>query len=219
MLKGRIIILLIENVYLLEATKKSFTYKDKELYSMVYAIFQKNGITLIDSGFPFFSEEILKELNSLNEQIPLKQILLTHADLDHIGNAYELQQKTGCKVYISEQEMPYINGQKKRFGMKQEMFDSCGISIPDLTYYSEANFEDFTIISTPGHSDGHVSILYKDVLFVGDLCSNIDNKLTGPNPLFTENMIDAQESLRKLKKFHFKIICPAHGKPAYKNSL
>ena len=201
-------------MHLLEATRQGFPYEGRSLYSMVYAVVEETGITLIDSGFPTFADRILEELDRLGGGLPLQQILLTHADLDHIGNAYDLQRATGCKVYISERELPYMTGARRRFGIKQDMYDACARPAPELEVYPDPFPGDFTVIPTPGHSAGHVCVLYKDILFAGDLCSYVDNRFAGPNPLYTEDLETAERSLRLIGGYPFKLLCPAHGMPA-----
>jgi len=201
------------NVFILEATRKSIHYGQLTASSMVYAAVEECGITLIDSGFPSFANDILEELRQIGEGRPLKRILLTHADVDHIGNAHEMQQETGCTVYISKDELPYIYSNKRRFGQKQQMCEDLLTGIPKLETYPNGKVDDFTIIPTPGHSEGHVCILYKDVLFPGDLCSFIDGSFKGPSPMWTEDMLKANESLKKLSRYSFSLICPAHGLP------
>lgn len=73
-----------ENVYALESTKGSYAYliNDKEMI-------------LIDTGNPRKFKNILKEIESLNiKPKNIKHILLTHHDVDHIGNAALLQEET-----------------------------------------------------------------------------------------------------------------------------
>ncbi len=207
-----------DNVYMLEACRKSIQYGQLTASSMVYAAVEEDSITLIDSGFPSFADEIMGELSLIGEGKPLKRILLTHADVDHIGNAHEMQQKTGCSVYISNYELPYIYSGKRRFGQKQQMYEDLLTGVPELRTYSDDKVDDFTVIPTPGHSGGHVCILYKDLLFPGDLCSFVDGTFKGPNPMWTEDMPKAIESLQKLSEYSFSLICPAHGIPTERKS-
>ena len=50
----------------------------------------------------------------------LKQIILTHHDHDHMGAARELVTKyPGIEVFCSQEQMPYVLGQKKSLRLEQ----------------------------------------------------------------------------------------------------
>ncbi len=207
-----------DNVYMLDSARRGLDYGDRKVSCNVYAISLTNGFTLIDSGFPSLAKEIYDELQGMQEGKPLSRILLTHSDLDHVGNAQELQKMTGCKVYISQGELVYVNSVKERFGMKQKMFEDSGIKMPELTAYQGMQLDEFRIIPTPGHTEGHVSLLYEDILFPGDICSFIEGAFRGPNPTYTEDMDRAWLELRNLGKYEFSLVCPAHGAPFERGS-
>lgn len=202
-----------DNVFMLDAARRGLDYGGRKVSCNVYAIDLPEGFTLIDSGFPSLAKDIFRELRGIHADKPLSRILLTHSDLDHVGNAHELQKMTGCKVYISEGELVYTSAQKERFGIKQKMYRESGIEMPELTTYPGLNLGEFGIIPTPGHTEGHVSILYEDILFPGDICSFIDGTFRGPNPTYTEDMDRAWLELKALSKYDFALICPAHGIP------
>ena len=204
------------NVYRLESTQGAVLWKGRECFSMVYAVLEEDGITLIDTGFPDKGLEILAELRELGGRaLNVKQILLTHADLDHMGNAAWIQEKIGCPVWISEKERVYTDGRKPRFGEKQAMAEAFGLKNPVFTHYpASGRLGEFEILPTPGHSEGHVSILYaKKILFGGDLFSCRNGELFSASPVFSEDVPLAEESLRKILENKFTVLCPAHGEP------
>ena len=203
------------NIFMLETTRQKFLYQGNEYSSMVYAVLEKDGVTLIDTGFPTFEYGILEELRRLGRNLlPLKQILLTHGDLDHIGNAAWLQEKTGCPVWIDSKEAAYFKGGRPRIPAKEQMCRDCGLKVPRLEFYPDTGrVGDFQIIDTPGHTVGHVCVLYQNILFGGDLFSITDKGFCGANPAWTEDMKQAENSLEKLKKYKFSMLCPAHGMP------
>ena len=93
-----------QNTYMLETTRQAYPWKGRECYSMVYAVLEPDGITLIDTGFPDRGMEILNEVRELGKRkIDIKQIFLTHSDLDHMGNAAWIQDKVGCPVWVRKQ--------------------------------------------------------------------------------------------------------------------
>ena len=211
-----------QNVYMLETTMGPTLWKGRECFSMVYAVLEEDGITLIDTGFPDKGMEILNEVRELGKRkLDVKQILLTHADLDHMGNAAWIQDKVGCPVWIAEKELIYTDGSKPRFGEKQEMAEAFGLTNPEFSLYPESGrLGEFEIIETPGHSEGHVSIIYgKKILFGGDLFFCKDGKLSSANPVYSEDVAQAEKSLEELLTQKFTILCPAHGEPEKRKNV
>ena len=67
-----------ENVIKLNCTKGSYAY----------AVIGDKGVTLIDTSLPGRGNAILLELETYGiNLLDIKKILLTHHDIDHIGNA------------------------------------------------------------------------------------------------------------------------------------
>lgn len=211
-----------QNVYMLETTKAPVFWKGRPCDSMVYAVLEADGITLIDSGFPSRGKEILDEVRELGmRKLNIKQILLTHSDLDHMGNAAWIQEKSDCPVWISEAELVYTDGRKARFGEKQEMAEAFGLKNPQFSFYPRSGrLGDFEIIPTPGHSVGHVSIIYrKKILFGGDLFSCREGAFCPADPRYSEDTALAARSFAALTERYFTVLCPAHGKPEKRKNL
>ena len=196
-----------ENIWLLEASRA----QGRAPGFHCYLVRDAEGLTLIDTSLPGRGEAILQEIGQLGFQpADLKRIFLTHTDMDHIGNARMLQEATGCKVYVSREEEEYLAGKRKRLPHKEKMFQ--GFQLPRVEIYPE-HLEGYQIIPTPGHTAGHVCILYQDCLFAGDCCSTESGEVTGPGKEFTENMDLALQSLRKVSLYNFGCWCPCHGMP------
>jgi Zn-dependent hydrolases, including glyoxylases len=193
-----------ENVYALESTKGSYSYliNDKETI-------------LIDTGRPRKVKNILKEIESLNiKPKNIKHILLTHHDIDHIGNAALLQKETGATLWASKKDIPYILGNKSRPGIKKLATLLARVKKPEkIKSYDDQKIGDIEIISTPGHTPGHVSFIYKDILFAGDLVENSNGVLKKLAKMTNSDEKSLNESIRKMSKYSFKWVCPSHGEP------
>lgn len=186
-----------ENVYFLESSKKFNIFLIKG---------EKN--ILIDTGFPGNSKKILEELDGVN----LDYILITHHDIDHIGNLVEIQEAKNCEVYAPSEDIPYMTGEKSRPGIKRLLSKKLK-NIPKVETLKELpeKISDVTVIKTPGHTPGHVCFLYKDIIFLGDLFRNEDKiELINSKMNHDENLI--RESIPKIFEHNIKWFCPTHGR-------
>lgn len=199
-----------DSVYALDSTKGNYAY-----------IILGEEPILIDTGRPGQGKGILKELKSMDiEPEDIKHILITHHDIDHIGNLALLEKKTGANIWISEKDIPYIHGIKNREGIKRLIPFIMRIEKPKNVnpYPKEQKLGDIKVVSTPGHTPGHVCLLYKDILFVGDLImtskGRIKPMMSFRNFSFLNWDTDLSlESARKIADLPFKWVCPAHGEP------
>ncbi len=194
-----------ENVYQLESTK----------YSHAFLVKGEENI-LIDTGMPGLAKKILEELESLGAPPDtIRTILLTHHDIDHIGNAKQLQEATGADIWAPENDIPYINGGQNRPGVKHVIQTLVKVNKPDLfgSYTINQNFGEISPIYAPGHTPGHTIFKYRNVLFTGDLFK-IKNGCFKLSPGFmTWDQNAVKKSISLLKKLDFEWLCPAHGEP------
>jgi glyoxylase-like metal-dependent hydrolase (beta-lactamase superfamily II) len=95
--------------------------------------------------------------------------------------------------------------------------------IPDLLVVDGQELpEGFTVIHTPGHSPGHISLLHRQrrLLIAGDALSNRGSKLRAPKTKFTADYENAQRSVWKLAKRYgddFETVVFGHGPPLLTN--
>ncbi|MDR3565996.1 MAG: MBL fold metallo-hydrolase [Negativicutes bacterium] len=193
------------NVFLLDSTKRNF----------VYLITGEEPV-LIDTGFPGKSKQIIGEITRLGiNPRDIAHILLTHHDVDHIGNAKALQLATGARLWASKEDLPYIQGERNREGIKRIVQAIIKVDKPrvDSTFTEGQNIASVEVIPTPGHTPGHVAFLYEDILFVGDLVRTNKGKIKRFPSLGTWNKAIMEMSLQQIKSYNFEWICPAHGEP------
>lgn len=199
---------IMEDVYLLESTKDSYAY-----------LINSEEPVLIDTGFPGKSKQIIEEMSNLG--ISPKHIFLTHHDVDHIGNAKILQEYTGAKLWSSKEDLPFISGEKNRAGMKRIIQAIIKIDKPkvDALFTDKQDFLSIEVISSPGHTPGHVCFLYKKVLFAGDLFANRNGKLQLLPRFGNWNNEILKSSAEKIKLLDFDWLCPAHGEPIQRKNI
>jgi glyoxylase-like metal-dependent hydrolase (beta-lactamase superfamily II) len=192
------------NVYLLESTKGSYVY-----------YLGGDEPVLIDTSLPFKCEALIRELESMGVADSIKHILVTHHDLDHVGNLVSLQQRTGANIWASAADIPYITGETRRPGFKGTISRIMRVKKPaSINAFSEGqSIAGVTVVATPGHTPGHVCFLYDGVLFAGDL---IENKKGVVMPYPAPWTIDPKallESIKNVEQLEFDWVCPAHGLP------
>ena len=100
-----------ENIYILELPNINPQSND-----FVYPTVIKDGnnLTLIDTGYPKQIEYIKSALEKDGLDINnIKTIILTHQDIDHVGNVKDiLNLVPGVEIIFYNEEAEYINGNK-----------------------------------------------------------------------------------------------------------
>ena len=189
----------------------------------------------IDGGAPNQSRAFARGMAALGiAPAKIGIIILTHAHWDHIGSAHALVELTGAKVGVHTGERVIVEHGRKSmppgvtlwgalFGAILRAFLPF-IDIPSTHVDIEIGDDGLslrsygvpgTVVYTPGHSPGSVSIvLDSGEAFVGDLAMNGLPLTRGPDlPIFAEDIEMVRESWKKLLKLGVTQVFPAHGKP------
>jgi Zn-dependent hydrolases, including glyoxylases len=179
----------------------------------------QGGLTLIDTGLPWQGRKILSSVRDAGlDPALIREIIITHADIDHYGGLKTIRQETGARLYVHAIEAMYFKG---RWSRKPNLHDPLGVLYfpfhtlltkiifrmpqlrPDLLMVDEEQLENgLMVVHTPGHTPGHISLYSRErgVLFVGDLITNRGGKLALPPALFTPQMAIVKESIRKVAR-------------------
>jgi hydroxyacylglutathione hydrolase len=190
-----------------------------------YLVITGSNMLLIDTGMPGNGRKIVNYIKALGkEPSNLDYIILTHADIDHIGSAAEMKTLTGAKLVIHSSDAPVLSGKssfKTVKGPHGVLFKLLAPLLrlhtvdPDITVSTDFEIADYKIIYTPGHTTGSIS-LYKPekVIFVGDaLRSDSKGNPKPPSSSFSADIGRAEASLVIISQLKFDILLTGHGAP------
>jgi len=155
-------------------------------------------VTIVDTGVPGSEEAILAAVvESGRSPDEVRDIVITHADGDHVGSLRALVERTGATVWAGEHEADVIEGKAPaRGGDVKESGSVDRRVVPGETIPVHGGIE---TIDTRGHTAGHVSLFLPDdrVLIAGDALNNREG-LTGSAPQHTADPELAREAVRRL---------------------
>jgi len=146
--------------------------------------------------------------------LTLKQILITHGHIDHVGGALKLKSLTGAPIFLNENDLPLLK-------IMAEQAAWLGVETPDTAPPDESlangrrvGLENYSaqIIHTPGHTQGSICLLFEplkmvfagDTLFAGSIGRT---DLPGGN---YEQIIDSIHSRLLTLPDETKVV-PGHG--------
>jgi glyoxylase-like metal-dependent hydrolase (beta-lactamase superfamily II) len=136
---------------------------------------QTHEAMVIDPGDKV--EDILDILQ--REQLVLKQIVITHAHIDHVGGAMKLKAATGAPILMNQNDhalLQMLDMQAAWVGMKPpgEVQVDESVSQGHVLKIGEISS---SVIHTPGHTEGSICIYFPeqqkliagDTLFAGSI--------------------------------------------------
>lgn len=181
------------------------------------------GLVVVDAGLPGGAGRMLQRIEEMGRSPQdVKHILITHADIDHVGGLKPLVDATGAAVYASEETATYI----------QRCQSPPHISFPMIILVKIMNrlfrrpvpvdhiVKDndvlniaggIRVLATPGHTPDHVSYYWEHekVLFVGDLLENEKQLEISQRSIWDEEQ--SQQGTRRVLALGPAVICPGHG--------
>jgi len=204
-----------------------------------YLLRTGDGFVLIDTGLAAKRAELVRQL-AVAGCAPgnLRQVILTHGDVDHAGNFAYLRAMFGAqiamhcgdagmvehgdmswnrktkpdKITVMGRLLVKMGGMVVRFSGAQGSVDtfSPDILLEDGQHLSGHGL-DAIVRQIPGHSKGSIGIITASgALFCGDFLMN----MLRPAPHFMiDDLGDFDASLAKLRSFSVGIVYPGHGKP------
>lgn len=188
-----------------------------------------DGVTLVDTGYPNQADAITIALDRLGRSVDdIANIVITHGHMDHYGGAAVLARGSGATVVASMIDAPIIEGERP--DPPPPVLERLPFLKPLLRFMPDAEnlpidhtvddgplglVADLSVVPTPGHTDGHISLLLDrggGVLFVGDAATRNRKGevrrglMNRPEPIF-------DQSLQRLAGLEFGIAVFGHSAP------
>lgn len=174
-----------------------------EIKSNCYVVSKNNKAMIIDPGFE--SDLVIKYL--YEEKLEPVLIYVTHGHFDHCGGVKQLKEYYNLPVYAPKKDEIWMN---------ESSYNRWLYPIPVdhwVTKNDTIEFLDmsFTILETPGHSEGSTALYHAPYLFGGD---TLFYESIGRTDLPFASFDTIKKSILKLYKLPDKtIIYPGHGRP------
>jgi len=187
---------------------------------------------LVDTGLPGQADTLRRLLAQEGVELAqLRWLVLTHQDLDHIGNAPEVQRHSQAEVCAHPQDAPSIEGRRTLLKLAPER-------LATLAPEARAFFEEWAkhpphvrvtrlledgqrlpvaggvrVVYTPGHTPGQVSLFLEAhrVLIAGDALVVAEGQLRGPRAEVTLDLDEALRSVAKLAELEPEFVVCYHG--------
>lgn len=206
-------------------------YRVDEVDANSYLLEEAENLTLIDCGMPKSAPAVIDCIQSLGyAPSQLKQVLITHADIDHVGSLAELCQLTGAQAYASRPEsqrlvsgkffrsprqVALVAGLLKRLFSKlypQKAVPAERLQVLELGQVLPC-WGGLQVVDSSGHVEGHLAFYQPErgILFVGDALNARSGHLALTPGRVTENRVKAVESLKRLKDLQPKAVYCGHG--------
>lgn len=164
-----------------------------------YILARSGEATLVDTGVSGSSGAIEAALVAMGlDWGAVGHVIATHKHPDHVGSLEAvLDAAEGATGYAGAEDIPAMVSARPLVAVGD------GDSVFGLT-----------IIGSPGHTPGHVSVLDPGRLLVaGDALNGDAGGVVGPNPRFTEDIDLANASVKRLAEFEYEVALFGHGDP------
>lgn len=195
---------------------------------------EQDGATLIDTGMVGMLGQLQEAVRQAGvEWNDIRRVILTHQDIDHIGNLPAIVSSLPSKpeIWAHQDDAPVIEGKQPLLKMSKERL----AAMPDgFRQVIEGLFRDLTeikvdkllqdgeilplqgniqVIHTPGHTPGHLCFYISDdkLLLAADELRVENGELAGPNEPFTPDMPLALKSMAKLEGLALIRVLCYHG--------
>lgn len=196
--------------------------------SNIYIVEDDRKLIIVDSGLPGFGGQVVRKIRSLGyAPDSVSAVVLTHAHIDHAGNAAFLRRSTNAPLLMhrgdAEMARKGKHGLPRGRGWLGTTTESLSKTLrlqyhfepfePDIWLEDAQSLDDFgiegRIIYTPGHSAGSITLALRDnILFIGDA---LINQFKLGYPMYWESGDQCKSSARKIQSLRPRVLYSGHG--------
>ena len=200
-----------------------------------YLVQEADRLTLIDTGLATCAPAIIEVIEGLGRKIgDLRQIVVTHYHVDHMGSLAELAERSGAPVLAHALDAPVVRGEQpeeepilseleKPYAeeTRKQVLPARRCSVDrELTDGDEIDLEGGAqVVHVPGHTRGSIAIYApkRRALFAGDAAVRMpDGRLIVG--VFNVDPERTRASFRRLADLEFDAAFFGHGKPLDKHA-
>jgi glyoxylase-like metal-dependent hydrolase (beta-lactamase superfamily II) len=165
-----------------------------------YILYREGEAALVDTGVGGSETAIETALGEVGlTWDAVGHVIVTHKHPDHQGSV---------EAVLSASSAPWHAGAGD--------IDQITASTEGIVVGDGDDVFGLTIIETPGHTPGHISVLdaVSGILVTGDALNGAEGGgVGGPRPDFSEDMDQATASVAKLAGFDYEVALFGHGEP------
>jgi glyoxylase-like metal-dependent hydrolase (beta-lactamase superfamily II) len=227
------------NVQVIPATAGVWCFRRPSYFACSYLVSSKAGLIAVDVGMDSNADDFLRGMKTVGiSPDHLKAVLLTHWHNDHAAGAAFLKHNFGVRVYYGSGDAPFLTRRTATRGIRGwigrhvpeeglfvllrgllEEASPEAVTADHLVSEGEMIEAEFRVVSTPGHTSGHVAYLHVPTLtlFCGDALAVVANKLRLMARPVTPDMSAARDSALRCLREEAEIICPGHRGPLTEN--
>jgi glyoxylase-like metal-dependent hydrolase (beta-lactamase superfamily II) len=226
-------------VQVIPVTSGVWCFRRPSYFACSYLVSSKAGLIAVDVGMDSDADDFLRGLETLGVSPDrLNAVLLTHWHNDHAAGAAFLKRNFGVRVYYGSGDAPSLTRKTATRGIRGwlgrhvpeegvlvllrgllEEASPEAVTADRLVAEEEIVEAEFRVVSTPGHTSGHVAYLHVPTLtlFCGDALAVIANRLRLMGRPVTPDLGAARDSALRCLREDAKIICPGHRGPLTEN--
>jgi glyoxylase-like metal-dependent hydrolase (beta-lactamase superfamily II) len=190
----------------------------------------EGGLWLVDAGVEPGAERIGGGIRALGRAPQeLRGVVVTHLHTDHTGGLAAVKAHTGAEVWMGAEDAALVRAGRRGRALEpgpgafrtlvvraigdRTLRERDPVAVEHDVQGGDLLPLGATAVHTPGHTAGHLALLFPrdgGVLFAGDAATNLLRLGVGP---VYEDVEEGLRSLRRLSGLEFETALFAHGRP------